>query len=283
MSIQWYPGHIAKVERELNALLKYVDVVIEVLDARIPQASTNARLRKRYSGWPVLTLLNKADLADPKQNKQWVRQCAVNKAEHSHSVMLYHATAGKTQKQIIQALIALGEAKMKALETRGMKRRALRVAVVGMPNVGKSSIINSLVGTHRVKTGHKAGVTRQPQWVRIHERVELLDTPGIIPPKLDSEEAGALLATVSSVGEAAFDDEEVANFLLHRITSLYPSLLQRHYDMQPESPIDFEKIAQQRHYVLPGGTPDLSRACIALLTEFRQGRLGRLTLEHAAD
>lgn len=276
-TIQWYPGHIAKIERQLSELLKLVDVVIEVVDARLPISTINPRLRKRYTHKPVLLLLNKADLADPLQNKRWRRYFQ----DEAPAVMLYESLQGKQRKALLDALLHLGEPKMKTLEAQGRKRRPIRVLVVGMPNVGKSTIINSIVGRKKAKTGHKAGVTRQTQWVRIHPAIELMDTPGVIPPRLDSEESGNLLASVSSVGEAAYEEEPVAQFLLEHLEVLYPKRGREYYKLSPEQPLNLESIAKSRHYVITGGEPDRLRTARTVLSEFRQGRLGRVTLEHA--
>lgn len=276
--IQWYPGHIGKYERELGPLLKLVDVVIEVLDARMPQATINPRLEKRIADKPILVLLNKSDLADPLQTKLWKKRLAGD----NRRVLLYDAKSGQAKQQVIQQVMALGEPVMKRLEARGRKRRPIRVLVAGMPNVGKSSIINSIVGKKKTQTGHRAGVTRQSQWVRIHPAVELLDSPGVIPPYLESDEAGALLATVSSVGEAAYDEEEIARFLIERIESLYPGLLREYFKLDAMAPLSLESIAESRHYKQGGDTLDTLRAAQAVLTDFRHARTGRISLEHAS-
>lgn len=285
--IQWYPGHIAKMERKLKDLLKLVDVVVEVLDARLPQTTLNPRLRKQYEHKPVAILLNKADLAHVEETARWVkhfRSLPLKTTSNGEAVpvmvLTYEAMhGGKHKKALIDALVRLGEAKMKSLEAKGMKRRPIRVLVIGMPNVGKSSVINNIVAQKKAHTGHKAGVTRQPQWVRIHPQVELLDSPGIIPPRLDSEEAGMRLATVSSIGEAAYDEEEVARYLLDHLQVLQPGLLSAHYKIPDSMEVTLENIAECRHFKLPGDRIDVTRAMQTLLTEFRQGRLGRLTLE----
>lgn len=277
VSIQWYPGHIAKYERKLKELLKLVDVVVEVLDARMPQATMNPRLQKSLKDKPKLLVLNKSDLADPAQTRLWRGLLETPDTR----VLAYETKQGGQKAQLINAIVRLGETNMKKLMAKGLKRRPVRVLIAGMPNVGKSSIINSLVSKKKVQTGHKAGVTRTHQWVRIHPEIELLDSPGIIPPFLESEEAGALLATVSSVGEAAFDDEEVSRFLAGRVEGLYPALLHKHYNIDRERDLSLENIALARNYLQGGQTPDTLRAAQALLTDFRQGRLGRMTLEHA--
>lgn len=275
--IQWYPGHIAKYERQLSELLKLVDVVVEVLDARLPVASVNHRLKKTIRNKPTVIILNKSDLADPVQNKRWQKALA----GENRRVMLYDAKSGQAKAQLIQHILALGEATMQKLMAKGRKRRPVRVLVAGMPNVGKSTLINSIVGQKKTKTGHRAGVTRDTQWVRIHPEVELMDSPGVIPPQLDSDEAGALLATVSSIGDAAFDEEEIARFLIELIEKLYPKQLHTYFKLDSAEALSLENMALARHYKLSGDQPDLLRTAQALLTEFRHARLGRMTLEHA--
>lgn len=277
--IQWYPGHIAKYERQMGELLKLVDVVVEVLDSRLPRASVNPRLENKIRNKPTLIVLNKSDLGDPVQNKRWKRLLT----QGQHKAMLYDAKGGQAKQQLIQNILMLGEAAMQRMEARGRKRRPIRVLVAGMPNVGKSTMINSIVGKKKTQTGHRAGVTRTTQWVRIHPQVELMDSPGVIPPYLDSEEAGSLLATVSSIGDAAFEEEAVSNFLLKRIESLYPGLLRQAFKLPADSQLSLESIAEARHYKLGGGDLDVLRTAQAVLSDFRHARLGRISLEHAPE
>ena len=274
--IQWYPGHIAKYERQLRDLLKLVDVVIEVLDSRLPRASTNPRLECQIRNKPTLIILNKSDLGDPRQNKAW--KTLLTQGEQQ--AMLYDAKSAQGKQQLIQHVLALGEGTMQKLEAKGRKRRPLRVLVAGMPNVGKSTLINSIVGRKKTKTGHRAGVTKTTQWVRIHPEVELLDSPGVIPPYLESQEAGALLATVSSIGDAAFDEEEISRFLLERIQERYPNLLHDYFKVPQDEELSLEAIAEARHYKLGGDQLDQLRAAQAILTDFRHARMGRISLEH---
>lgn len=275
--IQWYPGHIAKYERQLGELLKLVDVVVEVLDARIPLASVNARLENRIRNKPTLVILNKSDLADPRQNKLW--QARLTSGQQA--AMLYDAKSAQGKSRLIAHVLELGEQAMQKMEARGRKRRPIRVLVAGMPNVGKSTLINSIVGRKKAKTGHRAGVTRDTQWVRIHSQIELMDSPGVIPPQLDAQDAAALLATVSSIGDAAFDEMEISRFLLSVIEDRYPGLLAGYFKLPDGAPVSLEAIAQVRHYKLPGNQIDALRAAQTLLTEFRHARLGRITLQHA--
>lgn len=273
--IQWYPGHIAKHERELGNQLKLVDVVVEVLDARLPSTTTNKRLEAKIRTRPTVVVLNKADLADEQVTSRW-RQHLKKSAS---KVILYETKTPRYQKNLLNAILEAGEEKLKQLEAKGLKRRPLRVLVVGMPNVGKSSLINHIVGKKKTKTGHKAGVTRTHQWVRIHPGIELLDSPGIIPPSLESNDAGNLLAIVSSIGEAAFDDEEVAKFLLNRLEALYPKKLAECYKLSAEIETNLASIASARNFQTLGAEPDTLRAAQTLLAEFRHGKLGKLSLE----
>lgn len=274
--IQWYPGHIAKAERRLKEALSLVDVVIEVVDARLPVATVNPRLRQAMAAKPTLTLLNKADLADPVQNKLWLKAFQAGR----QAAQLYDAAhGGKALPRLMETLSALGEPKMQALLAQGRLRRPIRVMVVGMPNVGKSTVINRIVGRRKTRTGHKAGVTRSAQWIRIHPDVELMDTPGIIPPRLDSEDVGLKLAWVSSVSDAAFDEETAAQALLNYLQGLYPAVIHAAYRLAPDTPLTLVALAHARGYLQHGGAPDRLRAARAVLSEFRQGRSGRFTLE----
>jgi len=276
-SIQWYPGHIAKYERQLSDLLKLVDVVVVVLDCRIPNATINPRLAQKIGDKPTLIILNKSDLGDPTQNKRWLKTLT----RGNQRAMLYDAKTGQAKAQLIQQVQALGETAMQKIIAKGRKRRPIRVLVAGMPNVGKSTLINSIVGRKKTKTGHRAGVTKTTQWIRIHPEVELMDSPGVIPPQLDSPLAGALLATVSSIGDAAFDEEEIARFLLETVDGLYPNLSHKFFKLTPEQPTSLESVAETRNYKLGGAHLDLLRTAQAILADFRHARMGRITLEHA--
>lgn len=289
VSIQWYPGHIAKLERKLNEWIKLCDVIIELVDARIPEASYNPRLSQRYAHKPRIILLNKADLADNTQTKQWqtAYKKALQQADSPYRVMSFNAKTGKLRNQLVQAILPLGKSIQEKRKAKGLKERSLRVMVVGMPNVGKSTLINQIVERKKTKTGHKAGVTRQTQWVRIHDSIDLLDTPGVIPPKLDERQddcptpmsPGALLAAVSSVGEAAYDEEPVAQDLLDQIEYYYPHILRPHYELSPEAPVTLETIGESRQWLMGQGEINTLRTARGILTDFRSGRLGPLTLE----
>ncbi len=274
--IHWYPGHIAKYERRLNDLLKLVDVVVEVLDCRIPLATTNVRLESKIRHKPTLIILNKSDLGDVRENRRWQAQLTGGQQR----AILYDAKQGQGKLLVTQNILELGEENMLKLIAKGRKRRPIRVLVAGMPNVGKSTLINSIVGRKKVKTGHRAGVTTGTSWIRIHPEIELMDSPGIIPPVLEDQESAWLLATVSSVGDAAFDDEETALYLMDRIERFYPGMLSMVFKIPQGTPLSLEAMAIARNYKLPGDSPDRLRMAQAMLTDFRNARIGRVSLEH---
>lgn len=278
-TIQWYPGHIAKLERELQQVLKKLDLIIEVVDARIPRSTWNRSLSDRIRQQkPTLLILNKSDLADPTWTERWVRHFR----QFYPAVLPFDSSSGRGKSQVVDEILGLGESVMQRQESKGLKRRPVRVGVFGMPNVGKSSLINALVGRKKAQTGHRAGVTRAPQWVRIHPLIELLDTPGLIPPKLDSPETGFMLASSYSIGDAAFDEETITPYFIQAVESFYPGLLNRALNLEKDAGVSLESIAQRRLYLLPGGEPDLKRAAQAVLKDYRLGKLGRLTIERPA-
>jgi ribosome biogenesis GTPase A len=282
--VHWYPGHIAKVERELGKHLQHCDVVVELLDARLPLATINKRLQGRYKSKPTIIVLNKADLADPKATEAWVN--------HLKKDYLLVTTATSTKppsvKSLAKTIIKLGEPLQARREKKGLKPRPLRALVCGLPNVGKSTLINGLVGKKKVITGHKAGVTRQPLWVRIHPQIELLDTPGVIPPQLGSPEGlwpthGMVLAMVSSVGDAAFDEQPLAQSLITHVNEAYTGCCREFYNIPDGDELSLVTIALQRNWLEKGGEPDTARTARSILTDFRQGRWGRLTLQQLSD
>jgi ribosome biogenesis GTPase A len=272
--IQWYPGHIAKLERQLKQLLQPVDVVLEVLDARAPLATRHPYLDADFLANKISgVLLNKTDLSDPNQTRAWRQTLS-----QDTPVETFCAMTGNPR-TVIDFALMLGEPVRQKNRQKGLKiTKPLKLAILGMPNVGKSSLINRLVGRTKVKTGHQAGVTREPKWVQIHPEVILLDTPGLIPPKLRNEHQGLILSCVHGVGEDAFDNETVAQFLLDSLNRFYPPVLAAHYGATLP---DVATFAMQKNLLLPGGVPDIARAALRLLTDYRHGKLGRLTLEWA--
>lgn len=273
MHIHWYPGHIAKAERQLKEKLNLVDVVIEVRDARIPLSSSYANIEKLLGDKPRLLLLNKADLVDKQELKKWT---VYLKETTGCPVIITDAKGSKDLPLVIKTAIELSEPKIQALMTKGLLRRAARAMVVGMPNVGKSSVINKLTRSSKTKIGAKAGVTRQQQWVRINPKLELLDTPGIIPTKQDNQTQAAKLAFVSSVSENAYSPEPVAKALLEMLGDR----VKEYYKVEE---LTLENVAISRNWIIRGETPDTERTAKYILKDFREGRLGLFILDELPE
>ena len=273
--IHWYPGHIAKAEKKLKEQINIVDVVIEVLDARIPLSSTYPDIEKLLRDKPRLILLNKADLADIEQTQKWTKTI---KEQTKCPVLSTSSSDNKDLSKILNKIAELGQPKIAALVKKGLLPRAVRVMVVGMPNVGKSSIINKLIKKTKAKTGAKAGVTREQQWVKINPKVDLLDTPGIIPLKQEDQKKAYKLAYVDSIGENAYDVEAVAELFLKDLDEIYPDLLNNYYKLE-ELELSVENIALKRNWIVQGGRADTKRAAQNILNDFRTGRLGKITLD----
>lgn len=276
-TIHWYPGHIAKAERKLQEKTGLVDIILEIIDARIPLSSKYEDIEKLAGGKPRLLVLNKADLADSRLFDDWK---AFLQKKTDCQVLFTNTASSKDISQIIKVAVELGKPKIDLLVAKGRLPRPVRVMVIGMPNVGKSSIINKLIKTSKAKTGAKAGVTRVAQWVRVNPKLELLDTPGIIPMKLDNQKKAVNLAIVNSVSENAYDLVEVAQDLVNLIYERYPLLILDNYNLTNKglSPT-LEEIAHSRNWILREGQPDINRAASTILSDFRNGRIGKMTLE----
>lgn len=275
LHIHWYPGHIAKAERQLKEQLNLVDVVIEVRDARLPLSSSYTNIKKLLGEKPRLLLLNKADLTDKTELKKWVDYL---KNSTGCPVIITEAKGAKDLNQVVKTAVELAEPKIQSLMAKGLLRRAARAMVVGMPNVGKSSIINKLTKSSKTKIGAKAGVTRQQQWVRINPKLDLLDTPGIIPTRQDDQIQAAKLAFVSSVSENAYSPEPVAAALLEMLEK-YPQV-KEYYKTEN---LTLEDISKSRNWVVRGNEPDLERTAIYVLKDFREGRLGLFILDELPE
>ena len=271
--IHWYPGHIAKAERQLKEKLNLCDVVIEVLDARIPFSSIYNNIESLLGGKPRLVLLNKADLVDRAELKLFVDRI---KEKSKMPVMITDAKNSKDLQQIVKKVLELAEPRIQSIMAKGLLRRPARVMVVGMPNVGKSSVINKLTKSSKTKIGAKAGVTRQQQWVRINKDIDLLDTPGIIPMRQDDQEAATKLAFVNSVSEHAYDNEIVAQKLLDILAKKYDEQLKEYYNVDE---LNLEKIAFSRNWIISETRADIDRTSNSILKYFRDGKLGKFILD----
>ncbi len=278
LHIHWYPGHIAKAERQLKDKLNLVDVVIEVRDARIPLSSSYTNIKKLLGDKPRLLLLNKADLVEREELKQWVNYL---KETTKCPVIVTEAKGSKDLALVVKHAVDLAEPKIQALMAKGLLRRAARAMVVGMPNVGKSSVINKLTKSSKTKIGAKAGVTRQQQWVRINPKLDLLDTPGIIPTKQDDQIQAAKLAFVSSVSENAYSPEPVAQALLDMLfESEYSKQVLDYYNVEE---LTLYAIAQSRNWILKADSLDTERTAKYVLKDFRDGRLGKFILDEIPE
>ena len=271
MHIHWYPGHIAKAERQLKEKLNLVDVIIEVRDSRLPLSSSYSNIKKLLGDKPRLLLLNKADLTDKNELKKWVEYL---KETTGCPVIITEAKGARDLSQVVKTAVELSEPKIQSLMAKGLLRRPARAMVVGMPNVGKSSVINKLTKSSKTKIGAKAGVTRQQQWVRINPKLDLLDTPGIIPTKQDDQQQAIKLAFVSSVSENAYSPEPVAKVLLEMLKD--NEVVKEYYKTEC---LTLESIAINRNWVIKGEQPDTERTAIYVLKDFREGRLGQFILD----
>ena len=273
-TIQWYPGHIAKAERELKKQLKYVDVVLEVLDARIPLASQHPQVSQWIGEKPRLLVINRQDMIPGTLHSQWVSYFQ----QQGVSVYLTDGQQGIGIKGLLKATQKAGEAVNEKRRRRGMRDRAVRAVVIGFPNVGKSALINRLVGRKAVQSGRKAGITRQLKWVRISQSIDLLDAPGVIPPKLADQQAATKLAICDDIGEAAYDLQNIAAALIDLLKELgFTDVLNDRYALEVGSLTGdsyLSTLAAQRH------NDDRERTARELLNDFRKGLMGKLALEY---
>lgn len=272
--IHWYPGHIAKAERKLKEQLNLVDAIIEVVDARLPVSSSYKDITRLLGQKPRLILLNKSDLTEKNELKKWID---IISSSQNVPVMISDAKNSKDLNSIIKKLEELAEPRIQEIMKKGLLRRPARIMVVGMPNVGKSSIINKLTKSSKTKVGAKAGVTRQQQWVRINPKLELLDTPGIIPMKQEDQESAQKLAFVNSVSENAYSNEIVARELVNLLNTKYPKDLKAYYGIDDDVSIDC--IAIKRNWIKSGGVPDIERTAVYILRDFREGKIGKFILD----
>ncbi len=279
MNIQWYPGHMTKARRMMQENIKLIDLIIELVDARAPLASRNPDIDELGKGKARLILLNKADLASDCWNQAWE---AWFKAKGYFVVQL--DSRGRTGMKTVQNVIKEAcKEKTERDRRRGILNRPVRAMVAGIPNVGKSTFINSFAGRACTKTGNKPGVTKGAQWIRLNRQVELLDTPGILWPRFDDQEAGIRLAFLGSVNDEILNLQELAGRLGCFLQKYFPLCLEERYKTEfPENPEErglLTKIAQARSCLTKGGEPDIGRAAVFLLDDFRSGRLGKITLE----
>ena len=277
-SLQWYPGHMRKAERLVKENLKLVDVVVELLDARIPLSSANPVLREIVGDKPRVIVLNKADLADEAATRAWVKYFA----EQELVAVPVDAVKGRGVKELVQAIAKCAKPKTDKLVQHGAKARAARCMILGIPNVGKSSLINRLSGGSKTKVENRPGVTRAKQWIRLGAQLELLDMPGILWPKFEDKQAALHLAFTGAINDNVYDVASVVLLLLDTLRIAYPSALIERYRLEGELPSGvelLEEIGRKRGCLRAGGRIDDEKAQQIVLTDFRSGRLGHVTLD----
>ena len=277
MNLQWYPGHMTKAKRQMQEDLKLIDLIIELVDARIPLSSRNPDIDELGKNKARLILLNKSDLADERYNEQW----SAYFQKKGFYVVKVNAKSGAGLKSIQGVIQEACKAKIERDRRRGIKNRPIRAMVVGIPNVGKSTFINSYAGKACAKTGNKPGVTKGKQWIRLNKTLELLDTPGILWPKFGDQEVGKRLAFIGSIKDEILNLEELSLELLDYIRTNYPGLLNTRYGIEEEgTPVSLlEAVADKRKCLIRGQEIDYAKAAGIVMEEFRNGKIGRITLE----
>ena len=277
MNLQWYPGHMTKAKRQMQEDLKLIDLIIELVDARIPLSSRNPDIDELGKNKARLILLNKSDLADERYNEQW----SAYFQKKGFYVVKVNAKSGAGLKSIQGVIQEACKAKIERDRRRGIKNRPIRAMVVGIPNVGKSTFINSYAGKACAKTGNKPGVTQGKQWIRLNKTLELLDTPGILWPKFEDQEVGKRLAFIGSIKDEILNLEELSLELLDYIRTNYPGLLNTRYGIEEEgTPVSLlEAVADKRKCLIRGQEIDYAKAAGIVMEEFRNGKIGRITLE----
>ncbi len=283
MNIQWFPGHMTKAQRMIEENIKLVDAVCEILDARIPGASRNPDIDRLAGDKPRLVILNRCDLADPEMTARWRRYFQ----SRGLAILETDAKNGKGVNGFVPAVRELLKDKLKEYESKGQVGRPLRLMILGIPNVGKSAFINKVAGRKAAIAGDKPGVTRGKQWISIDSGLDLLDTPGILWPKFESQEVGELLAITNAIKAEVIDKETLgANFML-RLRAYYPEALRTRYKIEPDPEANgfklLEQAAKKRGFLVSRGEYDLERMANTLLKEYHEGKLGRLTLETPND
>ena len=281
MNYQWYPGHMTKAIRMMQENIKLIDLMIELVDARIPMSSRNPDIDELAGKKSRIVLLNKADLADAKYNERWT-EFFKDRGVHVLEINSKSGTGVKAIQGLVQEAC---REKIERDRKRGIKNRPVRAMVAGIPNVGKSTFINAFAGRACTKTGNKPGVTKGKQWIRLNQSLELLDTPGILWPRFENQAVGEKLAMIGSINDEILHADELAVSILSYLQREYAGLVAKRYDIQ-ESDNAYETLArvcESRHCYLKGEEPDTDRASRIVLEDFRSGRIGKITLERPEE
>ncbi|MBQ6476472.1 MAG: ribosome biogenesis GTPase YlqF [Clostridia bacterium] len=277
MQIQWYPGHMTKARRMLEENLKIVDVIVTVLDARIPASSWNPDVARLTKGKEMIVLLNKADLANSEITIRWIEYFRTK----GYAAIPVTCTNKGEKKKVLTAINSAAKRRVEALKKRGVNK-VVRVMVLGVPNAGKSTLINMICGYNAAKTEDRPGVTRGRQWIRINQYLELMDTPGLLWPKFDDDSTGMHLAFCGSINEQIINTEELCLHLLAALRSIAPDGLMERYrleELDGDDAVNLERICRARGFIRKGNVPDIERAVSVILNEFREGKIGRISLE----
>ena len=276
MNIQWYPGHMTKAKRAMKEDVKLIDLIIELVDARVPLSSRNPDIDELGKGKARMVLLNKSDLGDERYNNAW----SAYFEEQGCHVVKVNSRTGSGLKQINSVVQEACKEKIERDRKRGILNRPVRAMVVRIPNVGKSTFINSIAGKASAKTGNKPGVTKGNQWIRLNKNLELLDTPGILWPRFEDQQVGLRLAFIGSVKDEILNKDELALELIRFLKKEYPQVLSERYGIAEVGDIEvLGEIAKARSCLVRGGELDLGRAANLFIDDFRSGKLGRITLE----
>lgn len=277
MHFQWYPGHMTKAKRAMQEDIKLIDVVIELVDARIPFSSKNPDINSLAQNKSRILLLNKSDMADPAVMNDWIRYYE----QQGYLALAVNSKKRNELKQVHALIQKACKEKIERDRKRGILNRPVRAMIVGIPNVGKSTFINSFAGKACTKTGNKPGVTKGKQWIRLNKQVELLDTPGILWPKFEDQQVGKHLALIGSIKDELLQSVELALELIPFLVEEYPQTLSLHYQLQEkDKPADILlAIARSRGCVKTGNEADYDKAAFLLLDDFRNARLGKITME----
>lgn len=277
MNINWYPGHMKKTSDSIKENLKKVDVVLELIDARAPKASENPMIPELIGDKPRILIFNKGDLADPRENNRWMDYYKSKKI----NVVSVNSNTGKGIGDLLDEVDKVMEGKRAKDKDKGIISEQVRAMIIGIPNVGKSTLINSLASRKSAKTGNKPGITRTNQWIKVENRMLLLDTPGVLWPKFESEELALNLAYTGSIKDEVIPKDDVALKLIEKLGREYPKLLEERFNISlKENPLEnMEEIAKKRGAIMRGNEIDYSRVTDIILDEFRKGTIGRITLE----
>lgn len=282
MTIQWFPGHMAKARRQVTEKLKLVDIIFELVDARIPYSSRNPMIDEIIQHKPRLVLLNKADMADKEVTKQWINYFQ----EKGIKALAINSQAGLGMKEVSISAQEILQEKFDRMRAKGVRPRAIRAMIVGIPNAGKSTLINRLAKKNIAKTGNTPGVTKAQQWIKVGKELELLDTPGILWPKFEDQEVGLKLALTGAIKDTILNLQDVAVYALRLLEKKYPERMKERYKLEviPEDVVElFDHIGKLRGCLMGGGEVDYDKVTDLIIREFRTEKLGPITLEQPED